>query len=243
MQHQGKSETEKARKIRARRFDKQREPEKEHVEDLKRSRKLVGEIDAVVKDQFGRIIAGRHRSAAGWKTKRVLESKDNLDYLVKRLHSTVQRHSTLEEQSQMFRAICEEIEKQGKIPKEKIGHYVLTHISPYKQTYTQDLIPDEFKQQSKQRFENNGNTKSFSKNPDISSFKIGGVTFVKKPLEEEEEHARHFGVSSTTLTEEAPERRRECPCGFCPPHTLLLVTQDYMVLRAPLELNSQIGGI
>jgi hypothetical protein len=118
--------------------------EEEQLSDLKSSRKIVGELLPVVKDQQGRVLNGRHRLAAGWKSSVVMPVRDDLDFLLKRLHFLVQRRASAAEQSEVITSICKELERQG-IPTEKIASKVVREISPWESSYTYEVIPDRYK--------------------------------------------------------------------------------------------------
>lgn len=190
--------------------------DQEQVKDLKRSKRIVGEIDPVILDQRGRAISGRHRKAAGWKTRRVVKVKDELDYLVKRLHMTVQRHSSQQEQAELFRGICKQIENQGRIDKEKIGKFVLDNISPFEKSYTTELLPDEYKR----RYHSIVRGADNSTASNALELTIRGVHFRRLSVEQ-------TGGAVASLKETAPERERSCP--YC--ERALLITDDYLVFK------------
>jgi hypothetical protein len=118
--------------------------EEEQLSDLRTSRKIVGELLPVVKDQQGRVLNGRHRLAAGWRSTVVMPVRDDLDFLLKRLHFLVQRRASAAEQSEVITGICRELERQG-IPPGKIASKVVQEISPWESSYTYSLIPDRYK--------------------------------------------------------------------------------------------------
>jgi len=120
------------------------ELEEDQLSDLKTSRKVVGELLPIVKDQKGRILNGRHRRAAGWKSTVVMVVTDDLDFLVKRLHFLVQRRASTAEQSEVVIGICAELEKRS-VPLGKIASKVVQEISPWEPSYTYSLIPDRYK--------------------------------------------------------------------------------------------------
>ena len=125
------------------------EPEEDVINDLRMSRKLVGELLPVIKDQKGRILNGRHRKLAGWRSEVVLPVKDDLDFYIKRLHFLVQRKASIAEQAESIRLICEELSKRG-MPDDQIMEHVVTKISPWGRSWTYELIPDRFKREHKQ---------------------------------------------------------------------------------------------
>lgn len=118
--------------------------EKDQLSDLRASRKIVGELLPVVKDQRGRVLNGRHRLAVGWKSTVVMPVNDDLDFLIRRLHFLVQRRASAAEQSEVVIGICEELERHG-VPAEKVASKLVQEISPWESSYTYSLIPDRYK--------------------------------------------------------------------------------------------------
>jgi hypothetical protein len=116
--------------------------------ELERSRKLVGELYPVLVDQHGTIISGNHRLAAGWKSRQKIVVKDKLDELMKRQAAMIQHQNVANDHIALLREMCEEVEKKG-IPKHKVGKYVVDHCSALHKTYTYELIPNEYKVQTK----------------------------------------------------------------------------------------------
>ena len=82
--------------------------EEEQLSDLGSSRKIAGKLLPVVKDQQGRVLNGRHRLAAGWKSSVVKPVSDDLDFLLKRLHFLVHCRASAAEQSEVLVGICKE---------------------------------------------------------------------------------------------------------------------------------------
>lgn len=114
-------------------------------DELKRSKKLVGELYPVLKSQDGRILAGNHRSAAGWQTVKVVPVKDELDFLMKQQAAMIQHRNSPQDHIGILRAMCEYVEKNLAVPKQKIGKYVVEHCSALKRSYAYELIPNEYK--------------------------------------------------------------------------------------------------
>lgn len=124
--------------------------EEDQISELRESRRKVGELLPVVVDQFGRILNGRHRREAGWKSQLVMPVKDDVDFRRKRLHFLVQRKSSQAEHAEAFTALCEALEKQG-VAKEDIAEQVVKNESPFDRSYTYSLIPNRFKKTTSPR--------------------------------------------------------------------------------------------
>jgi len=115
------------------------------VDELMASRRLVGELLPIIKDQHGRILNGRHRKKAGWTSEVTVPVKDDLDYFIKRLHYTaVQRTSSMAEHAEAISLVCGELERTG-MTSDSILPHILNKVSPFKRAYTYDLVPDRYK--------------------------------------------------------------------------------------------------
>ena len=120
------------------------ELDEEVVENLKRSREIIGEIDEVLLDKDGNIIDGKHRLKAypGWKTKTI-----PVDYkkgLLLRLHRNYRRNVSKEETRKILMELAEILKREG-TPEEQIAREIV-QISPYTETYTLSLLPKKYKQ-------------------------------------------------------------------------------------------------
>jgi hypothetical protein len=123
--------------------------ETDNVSDLRRSRKIVGELMPVVRAKGsphhdGETLNGRHRKEAGWSSVVEMQIETDLDFWVRRLHFLVQRRSTEQELMETFDNICSELEKGGH-KTETVAHYVVANLSPFKEGYTLALIKDRYK--------------------------------------------------------------------------------------------------
>jgi len=114
------------------------------VEELGRSRDIVGELLPVIVDQKGRVINGRHRLEAGWRSKVVWNVKDDRDYALKRLHFLgVQRQSTISERAEAIGFLCQALEADGLSGKALIDKVL--EESPWGTAYTYEFIPNRYK--------------------------------------------------------------------------------------------------
>jgi hypothetical protein len=131
---------------------------KKLIDELKRSRKLIGEIYPVLKTKDGRILVGKHRAAAGWQKAAIID--DQVQALAEKLgvslkeaeivyiiHSNTQRRPQKAETQSLVIQLCEQREKNG-TPREKVASEVVKFL-PYNPRYALSLIPDEYKQQQK----------------------------------------------------------------------------------------------
>ncbi|MEM2367473.1 MAG: helix-turn-helix transcriptional regulator [Candidatus Bathyarchaeia archaeon] len=83
--------------------------------DLSLSKKVVGEIYPVIKDQHGNILDGKHRKAVdpNWK-ETVVEVKDELEALLVRVHANiVRREISVEEKQEWVREARRILQKRG----------------------------------------------------------------------------------------------------------------------------------
>jgi hypothetical protein len=120
------------------------ELQSEIVDELDRSRKIKGELSPIIVDQFGNVLNGRHRKAAGWQSIRVIPVKDDLDRAMVKLQFMVQRRATQAEHIELLTEICIRLEEQGRDPI-TIADYVAKHFSPFERSYTYALIPNRYK--------------------------------------------------------------------------------------------------
>ena len=128
----------------------------EAVENLKRSLSVVGQIYAVIVDEDGDIISGKHRALAGAPYKKIInigEAARRLGVskkaakIIYRMHSNVQRKVSAEETKSELLALANELEAQG-VPKDKIAAE-LVKWAPYSERYIRELLPEEYKQAEK----------------------------------------------------------------------------------------------
>ena len=121
----------------------------EIVRDLRNSRK-DGELYPVIKAKIlssgkTKILSGHHRSAAGWKSIKIIEVKNDYEFLRLQLASMVQRNSSFEEKTRIINKICEIYSKEDHTPKEKVAARVVREIHGIPKTYLYEMIPDEYK--------------------------------------------------------------------------------------------------
>jgi hypothetical protein len=132
------------------------EIEKEIVEQLARSKNIIGELNEVVYDSDGEILSGRHRIKAGWEKEKVIDTeamakKFNLPRtFVKemiKMHFNVQRRASREETQRRLLLMAEELLKMG-VAKPNIASELAKWV-PYDQKYILELLPQEYKQLDK----------------------------------------------------------------------------------------------
>ena len=143
----------------------------------------VGELHEILNDsRNGSVVDGRHRKQGGWKAERTIQIYDDLDALVKRLHTTVQRRPTQDEHAELFGMICEQIEAFKAMESADIGGFVRDHISPFEKSYTYALIPNRFKHETSPRGDRVRSSESLAAVVDTS-----GATFPRamEPVERE----------------------------------------------------------
>ncbi|MEM2249922.1 MAG: hypothetical protein QXH20_04240 [Candidatus Bathyarchaeia archaeon] len=118
--------------------------DEEIVENLKRSRELMGEIDEVIIDQNGNVIDGVHRLKAypGWKTKTI--QADRKKAILLRLHRNYRRERNPEEIKTLLNELAIILEQEG-VPKEHIAREIV-RLSPYSESYTLSFLPKKYKQ-------------------------------------------------------------------------------------------------
>lgn len=92
---------------------------KDLIEGLRKSRKLVGELQPVIKNQRGEILVGKHRHGAfpNWSSM-TIEQKDELQKLLIILHGSFQRRLSKKEVRQMHLDIAKLLEERGTPRKE-----------------------------------------------------------------------------------------------------------------------------
>jgi hypothetical protein len=121
--------------------------DEEVVQNLKRSRELLGELDEVIVDQNGQPIDGIHRLKAypGWKTRTV--QVDRKTAILLRLHRNYRRTVSKEETKAMLHELALALKNEG-VPEEQVANEVVK-LSPYSPQYTLSLLPKKFKQPAK----------------------------------------------------------------------------------------------
>lgn len=128
----------------------------EHIQDLRDSRKIIGELSPLVIDSDGEILAGIHRKEAGWLTTHYIDTealaKDwNVPREVAkemvRVNSNVQRRVKAEETQASLLKMAKAFEFHG-IPKEKIAAEIARSV-PFTHQYVLYLLPDKYKQTEK----------------------------------------------------------------------------------------------
>lgn len=132
--------------------------DKETVEQLLRSKNIIGEMLPIIVDkQDKEILSGHHRKEAGWQrapfemdiqslADKKGVSKTIMKELVK-LHANVQRKPSREETQASILKIAKEFQTQG-MNKETIAAEVSKWV-PYTHQYVLELLPDEYKQKGK----------------------------------------------------------------------------------------------
>jgi len=116
----------------------------EIVENLRRSRELLGELEEVILDQNGQPIDGKHRLKAypGWKTKTI--PADRKTAILLRLHRNYRRTVPRSEVKQILNELALTLEREG-IPAENIAQEIVK-LSPSSEPYTLSLLPRKYKQ-------------------------------------------------------------------------------------------------
>lgn len=119
----------------------------EIIENLKRSREILGEIEEVLVTTKGEVIDGKHRLKAypGWKTRTV--QADRKTAILYRLHRNYRRTPSRKEVKKLLTELAITLKQegvpQGDIPKEVVK------LSPYSESYTLKLLPSKFKHPKK----------------------------------------------------------------------------------------------
>lgn len=125
----------------------------ELVEQLKKSKSIVGEQSAIVVDFDGEVLSGRHRKEASWEKTESIDTKVIAEKLgvsvaiakeVVRTHFNLQRKPSREETQESLLKIAKELEVKG-ILKENIAGEV-AKLVPYSSAWVSELLPIEYKQ-------------------------------------------------------------------------------------------------
>lgn len=126
------------------------EIDQDTVDKLQKSIQIVGHLGEVIKDQEGTILSGRHRKLADpdWPEKEVMVT-DPLQRELLIVHYNVQRTVSKEETQRRLLNIAKILESTG-IPKNEICTRV-AELVPYTPQYVRELLPDEYKMQTKAR--------------------------------------------------------------------------------------------
>jgi len=128
----------------------------ELIEQLKKSRTVVGEYSPVIVDFDGEILSGRHRKEASWERTETIDSRAIAEKLgvtvaiakeVVRMHFNLQRKPSREETQESLLKIAKELELKG-VSKENIASEV-AKLVPYSHAWVWELLPLEYKQPKK----------------------------------------------------------------------------------------------
>jgi hypothetical protein len=115
------------------------------VDELRRSRKVVGELVPVIwDDRRNEPISGAHRIKAGWKKIEHILTKDDLEFFRLKLHYSVQRQMPPAEVVAMLEDYGEALIGAGAEPGGKLMHAIV-EMSPWDERYTYEMIPRRFK--------------------------------------------------------------------------------------------------
>lgn len=88
--------------------------QKSVIEDLERSRKVVGELYPILEAADGEIVDGLHRKEAGWESRVTLENvTSKLQKLVVRYQAHRRRKMAFSERRALMDGIAEEVIKEG----------------------------------------------------------------------------------------------------------------------------------
>lgn len=129
---------------------------KELIEQLKKSRTIVGEHSPVLIDFDGEVLSGRHRKEASWEKTETIDSRVVAEKLsvpiivakeVIRMHFNLQRKPSREETQESLLKIAMELEDKG-VPKEAVASEVVKLV-PYTERWVLELLPQEYKQPKK----------------------------------------------------------------------------------------------
>ncbi len=117
----------------------------EVIDNLKRSREIVGELEEVLVTPDGEVIDGKHRLKAypGWKT-RTVPVQDRKTLLLQRLHRNFRRNVSREEVKKLLNELAIILKNEG-TPEELIAREIVK-LSPYSESYTLSLLPKKYKQ-------------------------------------------------------------------------------------------------
>jgi len=128
----------------------------ELVEQLRKSRIIIGEQAAVVVDFDGEVLSGMHRKEAGWEKSESIDTKLIAQKLgvtipiakeIVRVHFNLQRKPSKEETQRSLLTIAKELELKG-VPKENITTEV-AKLVPYSDRWVRELLPTTYKQPEK----------------------------------------------------------------------------------------------
>jgi hypothetical protein len=126
--------------------------DREHVEELQRSKEQRGEREAVkiavFPDGSTEVINGRHRMATpgGWKKVEYVKVKDRLTFLELRVDYLNQRKPPPSEWIAVFTSYGDELVRMKLVEQQNVGAYIWKHLSPFSsKDYTYSLIPRHFK--------------------------------------------------------------------------------------------------
>ena len=126
------------------------------VEQLKKSKVIIGEQTPLIVDFDGEVLSGTHRKEAGWKKSETIDTKVIAEKLavsilvakeLVRIHFNLQRKPSREETQASLLKIAKELELKG-IPKEDISTEV-TKLVPFSDRWVRELLPNEYKKPEK----------------------------------------------------------------------------------------------
>jgi len=126
------------------------------IEQLKASKRIVGEISPMIIDWDGEILSGQHRSRAGWvratrvDTRKLAEKWGVTPLMAKdmiRLHTNVQRRPSKKETQFLVRRMALCLKEMG-VPEGQIAKE-LTKYVPYTLKYILELLPEKYKLKEK----------------------------------------------------------------------------------------------
>lgn len=119
-------------------------------EELKRSKRVIGELYPIIVDKrTGNTLVGNHRKAAGWRSVRLIDTKDEMQALQIQQAGMIQHGNSMNDHLRVLRRMCELAEKAHGIQKQKVGKYVVERISMLRKSYAYQLIPNEYKMQTR----------------------------------------------------------------------------------------------
>lgn len=114
------------------------------VEDLKRSKKLVGELHPVViDDRTGQVLSGAHRKKAGWTKIEHITTKTDSEAIRLIAAYNAQRGLTETEKVDLFRMMAEALAQEGKTNAEII-HALRFDFIHYHPNYAYTYIPKSY---------------------------------------------------------------------------------------------------
>jgi len=115
------------------------------VSELRKSRKVVGELSSVIwDDRRNEPVSGAHRVKAGWKRIDHIRTKDDLEFFKLKLHHNIQRQMPPGEKVGLLAAYGDALLKSGKSPGTEIMDLLL-EVSPWDERYTYEMVPRRFK--------------------------------------------------------------------------------------------------